>query len=55
MNLGMKPAEFDAMQKSALRLGFTGIRPRPLVRSCYRAVRLYRDALAAHHPTTDRL
>lgn len=41
------PAEFDDLAAAAERLGFLGVASGPLVRSSYRAGRLYRAALAA--------
>lgn len=41
------PAEFDELAQVALDLGFAGVASGPLVRSSYRAGRLYRAALAA--------
>ncbi|MEH3079233.1 MAG: lipoyl synthase [Quadrisphaera sp.] len=43
----VKPAEFVALQDEAVRIGFTGVLAGPLVRSSYRAGRLYAAALAA--------
>ena len=43
----VEPAEFDAYAEQALGLGFAGVMSGPLVRSSYRAGRLYREALAA--------
>src|SRR5207245_2886372 len=40
------PAEFDQLRSEALGLGFAGVMSGPLVRSSYRAGRLYRDAIA---------
>jgi lipoyl synthase len=39
------PAEFDELSAEALGLGFAGVMAGPLVRSSYRAGRLYRQAL----------
>jgi lipoyl synthase len=39
------PAEFSDLSKSALALGFSGVMSGPLVRSSYRAGRLYQQAL----------
>jgi lipoic acid synthetase len=39
------PAEFDELGAEALELGFAGVMAGPLVRSSYRAGRLYRQAL----------
>jgi lipoic acid synthetase len=41
------PEEFDALGEQALALGFAGVMSGPLVRSSYRAGRLYRQALDA--------
>ena len=41
------PEEFDELADRATDLGFRGVMSGPLVRSSYRAGRLYRDALAA--------
>jgi lipoyl synthase len=43
----VEPAEFDAYAEQARDLGFAGVMSGPLVRSSYRAGRLYREALAA--------
>ena len=43
----MEPAEFDGFAEHARGLGFPGVLSGPLVRSSYRAGRLYRQALAA--------
>jgi lipoic acid synthetase len=40
------PAEFDELGAEALALGFAGVMSGPLVRSSYRAGRLYRQAIA---------
>jgi len=40
------PAEFDQLRDEALQLGFAGVMAGPLVRSSYRAGRLYRQALS---------
>ena len=39
------PAEFDTWGERALALGFAGVMSGPLVRSSYRAGRLYRQAV----------
>jgi lipoyl synthase len=39
------PEEFDELREEALELGFAGVMSGPLVRSSYRAGRLYRQAL----------
>ncbi len=41
------PAEFDELREEAEALGFLGVMSGPLVRSSYRAGRLYRQAVAA--------
>jgi lipoic acid synthetase len=41
------PEEFERLREQALALGFAGVMSGPLVRSSYRAGRLYRQALAA--------
>jgi lipoic acid synthetase len=43
------PEEFTELRETALGLGFAGVMSGPLVRSSYRAGRLYREA------TTGRL
>jgi len=43
------PAEFDELGEEALELGFAGVMAGPLVRSSYRAGRLYRQALSTGH------
>jgi len=43
----VEPAEFDALATRALELGFLGVMSGPLVRSSYRAGRLYAQAVAA--------
>jgi lipoyl synthase len=42
----VEPAEFDELAAEALEVGFSGVMSGPLVRSSYRAGRLYREALA---------
>jgi lipoyl synthase len=42
----VEPAEFDELAAEARELGFSGVMSGPLVRSSYRAGRLYREALA---------
>jgi lipoic acid synthetase len=47
----VRPEEFDRLREEALALGFSGVMSGPLVRSSYRAGRLYREAMgrrAAH-------
>jgi lipoyl synthase len=46
------PEEFDELAAQARGLGFTGVMAGPLVRSSYRAGRLYRQALAERAPAT---
>ena len=41
------PAEFEHWRAEAMRLGFAGVMSGPLVRSSYRAGRLYAEALLA--------
>jgi lipoic acid synthetase len=43
----VEPAEFDALAERATQIGFAGVMSGPLVRSSYRAGRLYRAALDA--------
>jgi lipoic acid synthetase len=43
----VQPQEFAAWQEEALGMGFAGVMSGPLVRSSYRAGRLYRQALAS--------
>jgi lipoyl synthase len=47
----VRPEEFVALRDEALRLGFVGVMSGPLVRSSYRAGRLYREAAAAMTPS----
>ncbi len=42
----VRPEEFVALREEALSLGFAGVMSGPLVRSSYRAGRLYADAMA---------
>jgi lipoic acid synthetase len=42
----VKPEEFVELQEEALEIGFAGVMSGPLVRSSYRAGRLYEQALA---------
>ncbi|SDE55963.1 lipoyl synthase [Auraticoccus monumenti] len=46
------PAEFDEMGAEALAMGYAGVMSGPLVRSSYRAGRLYRQALEARSGAT---
>ena len=43
----VKPMEFVELAEEAKALGFLGVMSGPLVRSSYRAGRLYKEALAA--------
>jgi lipoic acid synthetase len=43
----VKPQEFVELAKEAEELGFLGVMSGPLVRSSYRAGRLYKQAIAA--------
>jgi lipoic acid synthetase len=45
------PEEFDTWRDVAIDLGFVGVMSGPLVRSSYRAGRLYREAVAARTAT----
>lgn len=45
------PQEFDAYREEALRLGFVGIASGPLVRSSYRAEKLYAQAIRHQEET----
>jgi lipoyl synthase len=44
------PQEFDALREEALGIGFTGVMSGPLVRSSYRAGRLYKEAISRRGP-----
>jgi lipoyl synthase len=44
------PEEFAELREEALTIGFAGVMSGPLVRSSYRAGRLYRDAIARRQP-----
>ena len=46
----VKPEEFVELQQEAVDLGFAGVMSGPLVRSSYRAGRLYQQALASRRP-----
>jgi lipoyl synthase len=48
----VKPEEFVEMQEEALELGFAGVMSGPLVRSSYRAGRLYQQALESRRLAT---
>ncbi len=43
----VEPAEFDELATEAMRIGFLGVQSGPLVRSSYRAGRLYQQAMTA--------
>ena len=43
----VEPAEFEDLARAAEEIGFLGVMSGPLVRSSYRAGRLYRQAVAA--------
>lgn len=47
----VKPDEFVALAEEARQIGFAGVMSGPLVRSSYRAGRLYREAAAARAAT----
>jgi lipoic acid synthetase len=47
----VKPEEFVELQQEAEALGFAGVLSGPLVRSSYRAGRLYQQAVAARQPS----
>jgi lipoic acid synthetase len=46
----VKPEEFTELREFAEQLGFSGVMSGPLVRSSYRAGRLYEQAVAARSP-----
>jgi lipoyl synthase len=46
----VKPEEFVELRDEALALGFAGVMSGPLVRSSYRAGRLYQQALDSRTP-----
>ena len=48
----VKPEEFVELRDEALALGFAGVMSGPLVRSSYRAGRLYQQALDSRNPAT---
>jgi lipoic acid synthetase len=47
----VKPEEFVELQQAAEEVGFAGVLSGPLVRSSYRAGRLYQQAVAARQPS----
>jgi lipoic acid synthetase len=54
----VRPEEFVELDDEAQQIGFAGVMSGPLVRSSYRAGRLYRQAMErrqdmARHATTD--
>jgi len=48
----VKPEEFVELEQEALETGFVGVMSGPLVRSSYRAGRLYRQAITARQQST---
>jgi lipoic acid synthetase len=48
----VKPEEFVELREEALGLGFAGVMSGPLVRSSYRAGRLYRQAVEQRQAAT---
>jgi lipoyl synthase len=48
----VRPEEFVELKDEADRIGFTGVMSGPLVRSSYRAGRLYRQAMDAREART---
>ena len=46
----VKPEEFVALREEAEEIGFAGVMSGPLVRSSYRAGRLYSQAVEARQP-----
>jgi lipoic acid synthetase len=48
----VKPEEFVEMQAEAEEIGFAGVMSGPLVRSSYRAGRLYQQAVTAREAAT---
>ncbi|HEX4788492.1 MAG TPA: lipoyl synthase [Actinospica sp.] len=51
----VKPEEFVELKAEAEEIGFSGVMSGPLVRSSYRAGRLYQQAIAAREPETARV
>jgi lipoic acid synthetase len=49
----VKPQEFVELSKEAEDLGFSGVMSGPLVRSSYRAGRLYKQAMAVRTGATN--
>jgi lipoic acid synthetase len=52
VNRWVEPSEFDELTLEAEEIGFTGVMSGPLVRSSYRAGRLYTQAMAARSVTS---
>ena len=52
MERWVKPEEFVEMAAEAEEIGFAGVLSGPLVRSSYRAGRLYRQAMEARNGVT---
>ncbi|MEO7588804.1 MAG: lipoyl synthase [Arachnia sp.] len=48
----VEPAEFEALEEEAREIGYSGVLSGPLVRSSYRAGRLYRTAMDARKKTS---
>jgi lipoic acid synthetase len=48
------PEEFDELAEEAAEIGFAGVQSGPLVRSSYRAGRLYRQAMQYRQGLQDR-
>ena len=48
----VEPAEFEALEEEATDIGYSGVLSGPLVRSSYRAGRLYRTAMDARNKTS---
>jgi lipoic acid synthetase len=48
----VKPEEFVQLAEYATEIGFAGVMSGPLVRSSYRAGRLYQQAIAARNSST---
>jgi lipoic acid synthetase len=48
----VKPEEFVELREEALEMGFAGVMSGPLVRSSYRAGRLYRQAAELRQAAT---
>ena len=48
----VEPSEFEALEEEALEIGYSGVLSGPLVRSSYRAGKLYRSAMDARNNTS---